>query len=198
VFGCQRLLLIVVIVIIVINFCAGYNPDVLGPRKRGRKPASEPYIDTRTTEERTAAWRMARAVVFRFRVNQHTAVFARQHITQAGVIVSHPVFQLVPYGRQVSQFVTLDAPSLHACYKEVVGVHLQQPPADETVANWGKLGVFCIAAGWRRVKFKGNMSNRQARNEVGPPKAIRTDGYRLQVSGLSLLVTFVMKWHSLN
>jgi hypothetical protein len=36
-----------------------------GPHKRGHKPLDEPYMDTRTSEEKMAAWHFVRAVAFR-------------------------------------------------------------------------------------------------------------------------------------
>jgi hypothetical protein len=54
--------------------CTGHGKVRDGSRKHGRKPLDEPYVDTRTSEEKTAAWHFAHAVAFRYAVTAHASV----------------------------------------------------------------------------------------------------------------------------
>jgi hypothetical protein len=93
--------------------CTGHEKVCDGPCKCGRKPLDEPYVDTRTSEEKTAAWHFVRAVAFRYAVSAHTSVWARHH-NVGGIDVRPPVMQLCPWGNQMALFVTIDAASLKA------------------------------------------------------------------------------------
>jgi hypothetical protein len=81
--------------------CTGHEKVRDGPRKHGRKPLDEPYVDTHTSEEKMAAWHFTRAVAFRYTVNAHTSVWACHH-NVGGIDVRPPVMQLCPWGNQVA------------------------------------------------------------------------------------------------
>jgi hypothetical protein len=69
--------------------CTGHEKVCDGPRKRGRKPLDEPYMDTRMSEK-TAAWHLfVHAVAFRYAVSAHASVWARHH--NVGGIDVHPL-----------------------------------------------------------------------------------------------------------
>jgi hypothetical protein len=80
---------------------------------------AEPYIDSRSSKEKTAAWwQFARAVHFRFLVNQHVQAYVRCH-NVAGVEVTPQVMQLLPWGSQIMQFITIDLSSIKAIAKSL-------------------------------------------------------------------------------
>jgi hypothetical protein len=73
--------------------CTGHEKVRDGPCKRGRKPLDEPYVDTRTSEEKTAAWHFVHAVAFRYAVSAHASVWAHHH-NVGGIDVRPPVMQV--------------------------------------------------------------------------------------------------------
>jgi hypothetical protein len=99
------ILLLYVSVVYSVNVTSGHEKECDGFWKRGCKPATEPHVDSQSSDDKTAAWRFARAVHFRFLVNQHVQANAHCH-SVAGVM------QL--WGNQVAQFITIDLSSLKA------------------------------------------------------------------------------------
>ncbi len=81
--------------------------------KRGRKPASEPYVDDRSSKKRRQAEVFARAVGFRVVLNrmwQDGGRVRRQQQKDGGwVEIRPPTLCLVPHVRQSAPIITLDA-----------------------------------------------------------------------------------------
>lgn len=140
-------------------------------------------MDSRSSDEKTAAWQFARAVCFRFQVNARASVHARHH-NVAGTDVNFPVLQLCPWGQQQAQFITIDASSFNAIAASIGVACVPAGEAHLQVAGMGKLAPYFVMAGWRNVKFFGNMLRRIEARKFACPRSVRTNGYSIQVSSV--------------
>lgn len=176
-------------------------------KKRGRKPASAPYVDDRSPKKRRQAEVFARAVGFRVVLNRMWQDGGRVHHKQQKdgslVEIRPPTLCLVPHVRQSARMITLDARDIavltgkgiprakaSASAKgkkrgrdgEAIASHA---PPEQPKAKPPKLRLWelMLPETWERVQFYRSMRRKleMPGSPWGHPTSIRTNGYIVQV-----------------